>query len=76
MKELIDATNALARKRCPECDGMIFRPGPRGGLSQNLECVGCGVRYNITIWRGEFIFAEVIDNNGEWPEHLYPKVCQ
>jgi hypothetical protein len=35
---------------CPDCGGFIFRDGPRGGLSQNIECVGCGSRFNVTRW--------------------------
>lgn len=72
----VTASDALAKKRCPKCDGFIFRPGPRGGISQNMECVGCGTRYNFTYWLGEIIFAQVIDNTGEWREDMFPKALQ
>ena len=35
---------------CPDCGGFIFRPGPRGGMGRNIECVGCGSRFNVTRW--------------------------
>jgi hypothetical protein len=40
--------DALKEDRCPDCGGFIFRPGPQGGISQNIECVGCGNRFNVT----------------------------
>ena len=65
----------LAERRCPDCNGFIFRPGPRGGMSQNIECV-CGSRFNITYYRGDLIWAERIDGNGAWREDKFPKVLQ
>lgn len=76
MRELIDASEALSRRECPECRGFIFRPGPRGGLSQNMECVGCGRRYNFSFWQGQIILAHIIDNSGEWREDIFPKVLE
>jgi hypothetical protein len=35
---------------CPDCGGFIFRPGPRAGVNENIECVGCGSRFNIARW--------------------------
>jgi hypothetical protein len=32
---------------CPDCGGFIFRPGPCAGVCQNVECVGCGSRFNV-----------------------------
>ena len=32
---------------CPDCGGFIFRPGPRGGAAQNIECVKCLSRFNV-----------------------------
>jgi hypothetical protein len=74
---------------CPDCGGFIFRPGPRGGASQNIECVGCGSRFNITRWdpsmterKGPMpiVWAQRIpserDGGGEWREDLFPKVLQ
>lgn len=74
----------------PDCGGFIFRPGPRGGLSQNIECVGCGSRFNVTWWdpsmtdrRGgpmPIVWAQRIpserDGGGEWREDLFPRVLQ
>jgi hypothetical protein len=33
---------------CPECQGKDFLMGPRGGLSQNVLCVGCILEWNYT----------------------------
>lgn len=33
---------------CPDCGCTIFRPGPRGGAAQNIECARCKSRFNIT----------------------------
>lgn len=35
---------------CPDCGGFLWRPGPVGGVSQNIECVGCGSRFNVARW--------------------------
>jgi hypothetical protein len=61
---------------CPDCGGFIFRPGPRGGLSQNIECVGCGSRFNVAHWHGALIQFQRIDTVSEWREDLFPKVLQ
>ena len=37
-------------ENCPDCGGFIFRPGPCGGISQNVECVGCLSRFNVARW--------------------------
>lgn len=34
-------------KRCPDCGSEDFLEGPHGGLSVNIECVGCGARFNM-----------------------------
>lgn len=39
--------SALAAGQCPDCDGFVFRDGPRDGLRQNIECVRCGSRFNV-----------------------------
>ncbi|MBR0753531.1 hypothetical protein JQ604_15185 [Bradyrhizobium jicamae] len=61
---------------CPDCGGFIFRPGPRGGLSQNLECVGCRSRFNVACWRGLLVRVERISNDSEWREDMFPQVLQ
>jgi hypothetical protein len=73
-------------EECPDCGGFIFRPGPRGGVSQNIECVGCGSRFNVARWdrgmtdyRGgkmPIVWAQRIENTGEWREDMFPKVLQ
>ena len=77
--------HALARHECPDCTGFIFRAGPRGGLAQNIECVGCGSRFNVAYWNGPtnpypqpatLIMAGRIDNECEWREDMFPKVLQ
>jgi hypothetical protein len=73
------------KEECPDCGGFIFRPGPRGGMSQNIECVGCGARFNITRWDPAMttqggpmpiVWAERIGHTGQWREDLFPKVLQ
>jgi hypothetical protein len=66
----------LAEHRCPDCDGFIFRPGPRGGASQNIECIGCGSRFNVAHFFGQVVLAQRVENTGEWREDMFPKVCQ
>jgi hypothetical protein len=73
-------------ENCPDCGGFIFRPGPRGGISQNIECVGCESRFNITrldpchVNRQGFpmpvVWAQRIDGGGVWREDMFPKVLQ
>ncbi len=38
---------ALDDGKCPDCQGQKFLEGPHGGISVNIECVGCGSRFNI-----------------------------
>jgi hypothetical protein len=75
-------------ENCPDCGGFIWRPGPRGGISQNIECAGCGARFNITRWDWRLdplahmgkpmpiVMAQRIDGRGEWREDMFPKVLQ
>jgi hypothetical protein len=42
----------------------MFQPGPRGGSAQNVECVGCGERYNVTIVGKSLLFAQAIGHRG------------
>ena len=71
-----ERSEAIERRECPDCGGFLFRPGPRGGLSQNIECVGCGTRLNVVFLYGQWAFAQRIDNTGEWREDMFPKVLQ
>jgi hypothetical protein len=45
-----DQLATLDRGRCPDCDHRGFVLGPRGGLSQNIECgnLECRSRFNIS----------------------------
>jgi len=61
---------------CLDCGCSILRPGPRGGMSQNVECARCKSRFNVTYWRGALIRADRIDNNGEWREDMFPKILE
>lgn len=33
---------------CPGCAGERFYPGPRGGMSVNVKCAGCGAAFNYS----------------------------
>jgi hypothetical protein len=46
-------------ENCPDCGCTIFRPGPCGGISQNIECVRCLSRFNITRWDQQMANREV-----------------
>ncbi|UPK03081.1 hypothetical protein [Bradyrhizobium sp. 170] len=61
---------------CQDCGGFIFRAGPCGGLSQNIECAGCGQRFNVSRWRGMLVTFARIPNDSEWREDMFPKVLQ
>jgi hypothetical protein len=73
---IFEQHEAIDRRECPDCGGFLFRPGPRGGAAQNMECVGCGSRFNIVILCGQWAFGHRIDNLGEWREDMFPKVLQ
>ena len=62
----------LARGFCLACDGDQFQPGPRGGSAQNVECVGCGARYNVLIVGNELVFAQAIGHRStgsDWSDY-------
>jgi len=37
----------LQAGRCPDCGWNYFIPGPRGGMSENVECAQCRARFNV-----------------------------
>lgn len=37
----------IDRGHCPDCNHRGFVLGPRGGNGQNIECGGCGNRFNV-----------------------------
>lgn len=45
---------------CPDCGGSDFLAGPRGGLSQNMSCAGCGSEYNVARYEGRIITVDRI----------------
>jgi hypothetical protein len=64
----------LSQGHCPACDGNRFQPGPKGGAAQNVECVGCGRRFNVTIVRGQLLFAQDIGHRAsgsDWSDYEY-----
>ena len=78
-------------ENCPDCGGFIFRPGPRGGIAQNIECVGCGSRFNVTRWDRRMtetgragvmpiVWAQRIpsekEGGGVWREDMFPRVLE
>lgn len=47
-KELTNEESlALEEHKCPDCGGKKFLEGPHGGVCVNVECAGCGSRFNI-----------------------------
>jgi hypothetical protein len=52
----------LSTGHCPDCGHRGFVLGPRGGMSRNIECGGCGHRFNIVEvpGGGRIAFAERI----------------
>lgn len=53
---------------CPDCGGFTFRPGPRGGASQNIECAKCGARFNVVRWYHELDPAYIARHG--WPRSV------
>jgi hypothetical protein len=84
---MIDSIDFPEDGSCPDCGGSIFRPGPRGGASQNIECAHCKSRFNVTRWNrlhsdgpARIVWAQRIpseaDGGGAWREDLFPKVLE
>lgn len=51
---------------CPDCEGTEFLYGPRGGLSRNVECIGCKSRFNVVVRMRKVVMAQRIDGDGDW----------
>jgi len=66
---------AFRAGRCPDCGWNHFIPGPRGGMSENLECARCGSRFNVARAIGydpaEIVFVERIGRDAVWPPVLF-----
>lgn len=39
----------LEYNACPDCGSTKFKEGPSGGLSQNVQCAGCGHHFNLAL---------------------------
>lgn len=77
---------------CPDCGCGMFRPGPRGGISQNIECAQCKSRFNVTRWDRNIgdhhqrpglmpiVWAQRIpredEGGGKWREDMFPQVLE
>ena len=70
----------IRRNECPNCCGFLWRPGPLGGATQNMECVGCKRRFNVLYVDGEMAMAEELlseaEGGGHWRTDLFPEVLQ
>lgn len=70
----------MAMGECPDCRSTIWRPGPRGGLAQNMECVKCLSRFNVAHYEGHMVTAQRIpsekDGGGTWREDMFPRVLE
>ena len=48
-KMMEDVRNDRTRSgRCPNCGNQDFYAGPEGGMSVNVECAKCHLRWNAT----------------------------
>jgi hypothetical protein len=54
---------AIRNDRCPDCDGYGFQGGPRGGIAQNIFCLGCGAGFNVAPPR-YILFVQRIGRQG------------
>ena len=43
------------RHCCPGCGAKGLIPGPKGGLSQNFYCEGCGQGWNFHVYEGSVL---------------------
>jgi transcription elongation factor Elf1 len=65
-------TRTIDQGTCPDCGHRGFILGPRGGSAVNIECGGCGARFNVTpgITSHHLVFAHRIpsksDGGADW----------
>jgi ribosomal protein S27E len=45
--------------KCPDCGDDEFHYGPRGGACQNVQCHGCGNKFNICMMPGIAIIHRI-----------------
>jgi hypothetical protein len=52
----------LEQNKCPDCKGIGFWEGPRGGININVFCQNpeCRSGFNIAVFGGEILMAERI----------------
>jgi hypothetical protein len=60
-----ETLDTLNQDQCPDCGIFGMELGPRGGLSRNVFCKGCGSGFNVAPWRfdqppHDFVFVERI----------------
>jgi hypothetical protein len=56
-----DEFACLANGYCPTCDRAVFQPGPREGVGQSFECIGCSMRFNVAASpESGLVFAQVL----------------
>lgn len=62
---LTDLTQAecatIAAGRCPDCGAAGFRMGPRGGGSQNVECMTCRQGFNVAVFGWSVVMGHRLD---------------
>lgn len=46
---------------CPDCGSKDWLFGPEGGLAQNVECSGCGARFNVCVMPGAVMVQRLRD---------------
>lgn len=54
--------NTIGSGYCPDCGQPGFRLGPRGGASQNIECMSCRARFNVVGQGWRIVWAERIES--------------
>jgi len=61
--KIVEETNVEFMNRTgslPCCGSSEAYEGPSGGVSTNIECAGCGQRWNVARWGGRVFHAEKI----------------
>lgn len=52
-----DQIAEISAGHCPDCHHRGFVIGPMGGLNINLECGGCGGRFNVAFYGGHAVMG-------------------
>lgn len=58
----------MTKGHCPDCNHRGFVLGPRGGASINIECGGCGNRFNVAagIVTHDLVMGQRIPRGPAW----------